>query len=80
MNTQIAKWGHSLAVRIPRTVADKARLKEGDSLELSVASDGAVVLRPARRKYSLDELVAAITPKNRHEETDWGNPVDKEVW
>jgi antitoxin MazE len=78
--SQLAKWGNSLAVRIPRHIAQVARLREGDPLSLSVGKDGAVVMRPARRKYRLDELVSSITPGNRHDETDWGRPVRKEIW
>jgi antitoxin MazE len=37
-------------------------------------------LRPARRKYDLADLVAGITPKNRHRETDWGRPQGEESW
>jgi antitoxin MazE len=37
-------------------------------------------LRPARRKYELSDLVAQITPKNRHRETDWGRPQGEESW
>jgi antitoxin component of MazEF toxin-antitoxin module len=28
----------------------------------------------------LSELVARITPKNRHRETDWGQPQGEESW
>ena len=69
-----------MAVRIPKNLAEDARVREGDRLNLSVAKDGAIVIRPARRKYSLDELVSGITTKNRHEETDWGPPVGNELW
>src|SRR5258706_53237 len=34
----------------------------------------------AQRRYTLEELVARITPENRHEEIDWGPPVGNEVW
>lgn len=78
--TQIAKWGHSLAVRIPRTVAETARLREGDRLSVSAGRDGAVTIRLARPKYRLADLVAKITPGNRHSETDWGKPVGREAW
>ena len=27
-----------------------------------------------------DELIAHITPDNRHDETNWGPPVGREVW
>ena len=78
--TQLAKWGNSLALRIPKTLAEGAQLKEGDPVRVSVASGGSLVIKPARRKYSLRRLVAKITAKNRHEETGWGKPAGKEVW
>jgi len=78
--TQVAKWGNSLAIRLPRSIAKDAHLAEGDHLSLDVAGDGSIVLRPGQRRYSLQELVAGITPKNRHRETDWGKPVGKEIW
>jgi antitoxin MazE len=34
---QVAKWGNSLAVRLPRAVVEALRLKEGDSIEIHVA-------------------------------------------
>ena len=78
--TQVSKWGNSLAVRIPQAIVRDARLAEGDKLSLALADDGSIVLRSRHRKYSLDELVAKIKPKNRHCETDWGAPQGKESW
>jgi antitoxin MazE len=78
--TQIAKWGNSLAVRIPRTIVKDAGLTEGDRLSLDLGADGSIVLRSSRRKYSLDELVAGISKKNRHRETNWGPAQGKESW
>jgi antitoxin MazE len=77
--TQIAKWGNSLGVRLPQSLAREARLDEGDTVELSVAH-GAIVVRPGRPQYSLAELVDRITPRNRHGETDWGGPAGTEPW
>jgi hypothetical protein len=37
-------------------------------------------LRRASRKYSLAQLVAGITKKNRHAEIPTGRPVGGEVW
>jgi antitoxin MazE len=79
-DTQVAKWGNSLAVRIPQAIVKEARLAAGDRLSLDLAGDGSIVLRPCHRKYSLDELVAGIKPSNRHHETDWGPPQGKESW
>jgi antitoxin MazE len=78
--TRISKWGNSLAVRIPLAIAQQANLSEGDCVNLALDRDGGIVLRPARRKYELRDLVARISPKNRHRETDWGQPIGEESW
>jgi antitoxin MazE len=79
MTTQVGKWGNSLAVRIPGSYAKDLDLGEGTELDVTVV-DGALLLRPRRREYSLEELLAQITPENIHEETDWGKPVGRESW
>jgi antitoxin MazE len=78
--TTVSKWGNSLAVRIPLSIARQASLSEGDGVELAIDSDGGIVLRPTRRKYELAELVSRITSKNRHRETDWGAAQGEESW
>ncbi len=78
--THLAKWGNSLALRIPRALAESARLREGEPVSLRVTKEGGLVIKPAQRKYRLDDLVSRITAKNRHEETDWGKPVGRENW
>ena len=34
---QVAKWGNSLAVRLPSAVVEALELKEGDQIEIRVA-------------------------------------------
>lgn len=77
---RVSKWGNSLAIRIPLAIARQAHLAEGDSVALVLDGDGGLTVRPTRRKYQLSELVARITPKNRHRETDWDRPQGKESW
>ena len=77
--TQVSKWGNSLGLRLPKSVAREAQLDAGDTVEVSV-DNGAIVIRPSRPRYSLDELVRHITPKNRHAATDWGGPLGDEAW
>ena len=79
-STQIAKWGNSLGLRLPKSVALEAQLDAGDTVNVSV-KDGAIVVRPARPTYAIDALVARITKRNRHDEADWGTaPVGHELW
>lgn len=79
MTTRVATWGNSLAVRLPRALAEEAAVKDGDAVEVTI-EQGAIVVRPAKKRYTIEELVQGITPRNRHPETDWGPPVGKEVW
>jgi antitoxin MazE len=69
MTIQIAKWGNSLGLRLPKSVANEASVEEGDRVSVSVRN-GAIVIRPSRRAYSLSDLVSKITAKNRHGEED----------
>ncbi len=80
MQAQVAKWGNSLAVRIPKALAEQARLREGARLEMSLGEDGEVVLKPLSGGYRLDDLLAGITADNRHAESDWGGPQGGEAW
>jgi antitoxin MazE len=58
MNLQIAKWGNSLAVRIPANYVRQIGIKEGDHLQAHLGADGALNLRPAQwnRKAFAKEL------------------------
>ena len=58
MNLQIAKWGNSLAMRIPAEYARSVGFKEGDSVEACLTVDGGLTIRPAiwDRKAFLREL------------------------
>lgn len=80
MNTQLSKWGNSLAVRLPRGAVEQAGLKEGDQLELRATDAGDMVLRRATRRYTLAELVKSINEQNRPMSADWGKPVGREAW
>jgi antitoxin MazE len=79
MKTSVARWGNSLALRIPRGVAAKSRLAEGVEVELAAKADGFVVRRSAPT-YSLSALLAGVRPANRHAETDAGPARGGEVW
>jgi len=75
--TQIVKWGNSLAVRIPKPVAEEAGLGEGDRVLLQ-AGEGQIALRRFDEVPTLPELVAQITGENRYAETSTGRERGKE--
>jgi antitoxin MazE len=54
---RVAKWGNSLAVRLPQSVVEVLRLKEGDSVEIEVADARAFkIARTPTRK----DLIARL--------------------
>lgn len=53
---QIARWGNSLAVRLPADLVRKLGLREGDDIDLHPGDAGLVVTRQARA----DEVLASL--------------------
>jgi len=54
---QVAKWGNSLAVRLPAAVVEALELREGDDIELHV--EGARSIAVAR-KPDREALIARL--------------------
>ncbi|HKD02699.1 MAG TPA: AbrB/MazE/SpoVT family DNA-binding domain-containing protein [Terriglobales bacterium] len=74
----VVKWGNSLAVRIPKAVAEDAGLREGDALTIE-AGLGQIELLRTERIPTLKDLVARITPENRYDEMPSGAEWVKEA-
>jgi antitoxin MazE len=54
---QVAKWGNSLAVRLPSAVVEALDLKEGDQIEIRIAGDREFeVDRDRSRQNALERL------------------------
>jgi antitoxin MazE len=54
---QVAKWGNSLAIRIPAAVVEALELKAGDDVEIHVADHRELVLS---RKPGREELLKRL--------------------
>jgi antitoxin MazE len=54
---KLAKWGNSLALRIPAEVVEQLKLSPGDEVEISVANDNQFqVSRDLRRRHAIEQL------------------------
>jgi antitoxin MazE len=54
---RVAKWGNSLAIRLPAAVVEALQLKDGDEIEISVASKRKFkASRDSRREKALERL------------------------
>lgn len=54
---QVAKWGNSLAVRLPRAVVEALKLREGDDIEICIEGERQMTVA---RKAGQDELIARL--------------------
>ena len=79
MQTAIAKWGNSLALRLPRHIVSDARLVEGSAVDVHI-EDNRIIITPTRKKYRLSELLAQESENTRHEEAEWGPAKGGESW
>lgn len=82
MKVEYAKWGNSLAVRIPKAIADELGAREGRSAELSI-ENGALILRPIirkRRGYRLADLLEGMSEEQVHATVEWGPSRGTEAW
>lgn len=91
MKVQVAKWGNSTAVRLPKAVVKQLGLTSGMMLDVSV-DDGVVKLAPEAAAseplpepypVTLEWIVSEIRrlgPENApDEDVDWGPDVGSEV-
>ncbi|HBK59879.1 MAG TPA: AbrB/MazE/SpoVT family DNA-binding domain-containing protein [Firmicutes bacterium] len=79
MLAKVQKWGNSLAIRIPRGLAEQLKVQQNSEVDLSLDGDR-LVIRPRRSEPSLAALLAQVTDENTHAEVAAGEPIGREVW
>jgi antitoxin MazE len=80
MLAKAQKWGNSLAVRLPKTLAEECGIEADSPVEI-VREDNLIIIKPVRKKgFSLDRLLAGVTKDNIHSEVSTGKPAGKEIW
>ena len=75
--SHVSKWGTSLAIRIPKSVAQQWGVGEGSAIEIVSRGDH-VVLR--KRAYDLSEMLDQVTADNLHSEQGMGAAQGNEEW
>jgi antitoxin MazE len=78
MQVQIAKWGNSLGLRVPKEIATRVGLREGARVELEAKGDK-IVVSVARPIFTLEELLVGMTPEAMHEAFEWGPDAGREI-
>ncbi len=78
MTVALKKWGNSLALRIPKDIANTLLVDNNTIMELNV-TNGVLMVRP-KKSNLLEKLVSQINSKNLHKEIDTGRSVGNEEW
>ncbi|MEK4566391.1 AbrB/MazE/SpoVT family DNA-binding domain-containing protein [Alkalihalobacillus sp. FSL R5-0424] len=78
-STTLQKWGNSSGVRIPSSFKKMLGIENGTKLDLELVNN-TIVIKKARQKQTLDDLLQKYDPENEHNELDWGKPEGDEMW
>ncbi|HEY4957496.1 MAG TPA: AbrB/MazE/SpoVT family DNA-binding domain-containing protein [Caldimonas sp.] len=66
MDLRVAKWGNSLALRMPSAVVRRLGLPDGDTVRAQVMADGSLAVRPvdwSRATFAAElDLARAAVP------------------
>lgn len=83
MQTEIGKWGNSMALRIPAEMVRQSGLTLGTKAEM-IFEDGWIKIKPIKQKMSRAEryarIIASVEAIGPDEEIDWGPDVGNEIF
>lgn len=85
MNTNLSKWGNSVAIRIPKAILEELNIDSDNFENISFNIDvegNKLILKKIQEKTKFELLAEKskgekINPKD---DIDWGNPIGKEMW
>ena len=85
MNTNLSKWGNSVAIRIPKIILEELNIDsnnfENISFNMNVEGNK-LILKKEQEKTKFELLAEKSTGEkmNPKIDIDWGEPVGKEEW
>ena len=70
----------NLTLTIPSAIANAIPMTPNSEITFEISNGTLILKAQEKTEYTLDELLAGITPENCHGELDWGNPIGQEQW
>lgn len=80
MKTKVARWGNSLALRLPKQLTKSYQLSEGSDVEIVEEAQGMLVKPLSRRQFQLEDLLKGVSKNNLHTGIESEGPQGKEIW
>jgi antitoxin MazE len=78
VHVQISKWGNSLGLRLPRSLAHQLGISEGQKVNV-IAEGARLIVEPLAPIYRLEDLLANVTPESMRDAFDWGDDAGREA-
>lgn len=77
----LAKWGNSLAIRLPKKIINAQLLREGDAVEIESSGETIVIKKVSPPKhYNLKDILGCFSKSTDEPEVDWGRPQGQEFF
>jgi antitoxin MazE len=87
MQTAIVKWGNSQGIRLPKAFLQNINIRENDTVDVILENEAIVIKKTGGKKHrtTRERLIAFYGEEFDQksipqEETDWGNPIGREIW
>ncbi len=80
MTIRVQKHNDGLSLVLPSAITDQTDLTANAEVEVTCEGGAVVVRSVSKPRLTLDELLRRVTDDNKHEETDTGPAVGREVW
>jgi antitoxin MazE len=77
MQIQISRWGNSLGLRLPRSLAAQIGVSAGEKVDV-IAQGETLVVRAVRPRWRIEDLLANMTPEAMSSAFSWGDDAGRE--
>ncbi|MGH2318578.1 AbrB/MazE/SpoVT family DNA-binding domain-containing protein [Planococcus sp. SE5232] len=64
----VKKWGNNLGVRFNASIINKTIIEVDTKVEISVLDNGTIMIKPLKKRKSLNEIIKGLTSDNQGEE------------
>ena len=79
MEALVTKWGNSLGIRLPASIANQVKITDGTKVNLILKKNKIEIVPLKPGKYSLDDMLSNISDDNLHSEIDSGESLGVEI-
>lgn len=80
MELHVIKWGDSLGIRIPQSIANQINIQDGSKINLVIKKNKIELIPVDTDVFELDNLISLISEENLHDEAETGYKQGKEKW